>query len=253
MAGRLDGRVALISGGARGQGAAHARLLAQEGAAVVIGDVLDADGERTAQLLGSEQLQVTYRHLDVTSSADWSAAVEATEAAHGKLDILVNNAGIVRYAGAADCSDEEWNTVIGVNQTGMFMGIRAAVPALRRAGGGSIVNISSIFGLGGAADYVAYAASKAAVLGMTKSVALSYATEKIRANAICPGAVDTAQLREEVELFFDGKQEPILDLIPMRQIAQPGDISEGVLFLASDESRYITGSTMIIDGGWTIA
>jgi 3alpha(or 20beta)-hydroxysteroid dehydrogenase len=169
MPGRLDGKVVLISGGARGQGAAHARRLAEEGAQVITGDVLDADGEATAAGLRADGLTVDFLHLDVTSPQQWQHAVAIATQRHGGLDVLVNNAGIIHVNPLADETLEDWNALLAVNVTGLLLGMQAAIPALRARGGGSIVNISSIFGLAGATGYVAYCASKAAVVGMTRT------------------------------------------------------------------------------------
>ncbi|MBS1887877.1 MAG: glucose 1-dehydrogenase [Actinobacteria bacterium] len=248
--GRLDGRVAIVTGGARGQGASHGELLAGEGARVVLADVLDAEGEATAARLRERGLVVEYRHLDVTSPAEWRALVEATEAAHGKLDVLVNNAGVVGFAGVAECADEEWERVLAVNQTGVFYGIRAAVPALRRAGGGSIVNTASVLGLDGADGYAAYIASKAAVIGLTKSVALTHGRDNIRANVICPGVVETPMLEQEVATVGREGLEEFVGRQPIPRTGRPEEVSRAVLYLASEDSSYVTGAVLVVDGGF---
>jgi 3alpha(or 20beta)-hydroxysteroid dehydrogenase len=242
MSGRLEGRVALISGGARGQGAAHARRLAEEGAKVVFGDVLDAAGEEHAAGLRAAGLDVHYRHLDVTSPADWSAAVAEAEERFGRLDTLVNNAGIVRIAPIAEETDEGWAQTLAVNATGVFYGMRAAIGALRRAGGGSIINIASIYGPVGAPGYVAYTASKGAVIAMTKVAALEHAPDGIRVNAICPGPVRSP--------MSEAEGDASVDVTPLRRRAEPEEISAAVAFLASDDAVYITGSELAVDGGY---
>lgn len=250
MADRLLEKVVLISGGARGQGASHAQLLAEEGARVVIGDVLDQEGEKTAARLASDGLDVRYLHLDVTRAADWETAVDAAVSEFGQLDVLVNNAGISRYAGVADCTNEEWAQTIAVNQTGAFYGMRAAIRQMRRGGGGSVVNISSTFGLIGAADTIAYQASKAAVIAMTRSAAITCGPDHIRVNALCPGVVDTPMLAQDIA---DWGSEPIDALINMQAIKRKGtprDVSYAVVYLASDESAFVTGTTLVVDGGF---
>ena len=197
MSGLVDGRVALISGGARGQGAAHARRLAEEGASVLIADILDSEGEATAAEIVAKGQSARYVHLDVTSDDDWRAAVALAEDEFGKLDILVNNAGILGMPSLLDETEEHWNQVIAVNQTGVFLGMRAAVPAMKRAGGGSIVNTSSIWGIAGAEEYLSYQASKGAVVLMTKSAALTHVGDGIRVNSVCPGLVLTPMSAEE--------------------------------------------------------
>jgi len=242
MSGRLQRRVALISGGARGQGAAHGRRLAEEGATVILGDVLAAEGEGHARDLRAGGLDVRFRPLDVTHPADWAAAVEDAETQSGQLDVLVNNAGIVRIAAVADETDDGWARTMAVNATGVFYGMRAAVPALRRAGGGSIVNIASIYGPVGAPGYVAYTASKGAVIAMTKVAALEHAADRIRVNAICPGPVRSPMSEEEGDAS--------VELTPMRRRAEPEEISAAVAFLASDDAVYITGTELAVDGGY---
>ncbi|HEX4751884.1 MAG TPA: glucose 1-dehydrogenase [Solirubrobacterales bacterium] len=251
MSGILAGKVALISGSARGQGASHARVLAAGGAQVVVTDILDDLGGAIAAEIGDAAL---YTRLDVRSTADWAAAVELAERSFGGLDILINNAGIVGMEGAGECSDEEWDEVIAVNQTGVFRGTRAAIPALRRAGGGSIVNISSTLGLKGAGAYVAYTASKHAVIGITKQTAVQYGPENIRANAICPSSVDTPMHRAEMEYFKDNPgfdfDKWLGDSHPIARIAEPDEVSHLILYLVSPKAGWVTGGSFSVDGGF---
>jgi cyclopentanol dehydrogenase len=246
MSNRVAGKVALVTGGARGQGAAHGELLAEEGASVVIVDVRDDLGEEHAEALRGRGLEVQYRHLDVSESAQWTELVAFAEEKYGKLDVLVNNAGIVSMAGVVDEEEKDWSNVIAVNQTGVWLGMKYAIPAMRRARGGSIINTSSIWGIVGAEDYIAYQASKGAVTLMTKSAAITYAMEGIRVNSIVPGLVMTPMAEEEGE----ESNNAVIALTPMGRGAQAREISYGVLFLASDESSFMTGSELVIDGGF---
>jgi len=242
MSGRLAGKRALISGGARGQGAAHGRRLADEGAAVLLADILDELGEAHVRELRAAGHDAHYLHLDVTDPRDWTAAVDAAEERFGHLDVLVNNAGVVRVAPVVDETDDGWRTTMAVNATGVFYGMRAAIPALRRADGGSIVNIASIYGPVGAPGYVAYTASKGAVIAMTKVAALEHAQHGIRVNAICPGPVRTPMSEEEGDAS--------VDITPLRRRAEPGEISAAVAFLASDDAVDVTGAELAVDGGY---
>jgi NAD(P)-dependent dehydrogenase (short-subunit alcohol dehydrogenase family) len=244
--GRVQGKRVLISGGARGQGAAHGALLAREGARVVLGDVLDELGAERAADLARSGLDVYYCHLDVTRPSDWEAAVALVEERFGGLDVLINNAGIAAFASAADATDEEWDRVIAVNQSGVFYGMRAAIPALRRAGGGSIVNISSSAGVAGMPGYFAYQASKGAVVMMTKAAAVEYASENIRVNTICPGLIFTPMTLGEPE---EAVQANIVDT-PLKRGGEPIEVAYGVLYLASNESSFVTGTELVIDGGY---
>jgi 3alpha(or 20beta)-hydroxysteroid dehydrogenase len=250
----LDGRVALISGSARGQGAEHARVLAANGAAVVVSDVLDDLGEAVAAEIAATGGQAVYRHLDVRSNEDWDAAVAVAEERFGRLDILVNNAGIVRMEGVGECSDEEWDEVIAVNQTGLFRGSRAAIPALKRAAGGSIVNTSSTLGLKGAWGYAAYTASKHAVIGLTKSMAVQYGMDNIRVNAICPSSVDTPMHWSEMEHFKDNPHfdfdKWLSDNHPIGRMSTTVEISHLLLYLVSPEATGVTGASYSIDQGF---
>ena len=256
---RLEGKVALISGGARGQGAAEARLFAREGAAVVIGDILDEEGLKLEAEIRELGGQATYVHLDVTEPEQWESAVSRATSEYGKLDILVNNAGIgSAQTGGLDAplidgtSTELWDRILDVNGKGVFLGTKAAIPAMRAAGGGSIVNISSIAGMVGLAPATgaaaAYGASKGAVRLLTKSTAVQYGAEGIRCNSIHPGFIETAMT--ELRLSVPGARDEAASATPLRRIGTVDDIANGVLFLASDESSFMTGSEMVIDGGW---
>jgi NAD(P)-dependent dehydrogenase (short-subunit alcohol dehydrogenase family) len=245
--GRLDGKVALISGGSKGQGAAEAKLFAQEGAKVVLADILDDEGKKIEAEINETGGEAMYLHLDVTSEADWAAAVRAAVDSYGKLDILVNNAGILLRKGVEETSAEEWDRIQDVNSKGVFLGVKAAIPAMREAGGGSIVNISSIAGLRGSTS-TAYGASKGLVRLLTKSTAVQYGPEGIRCNSVHPGIIETDMTEEMLD---SAGREQWLARTPLRIIAKAHDVALGVLYLASDESRYVTGSELIIDGGIT--
>ena len=247
--GKLDGKVALISGGARGQGAAEARTFVREGARVVFGDVRDADGKEVQAEIHAGGGDAVYVHLDVTSEGDWRSAVQVTTDRYGKLDILVNNAGIVIPRVPIDeRTVEDWDRVMAVNARGVFLGTKHAIPAMRRAGGGSIVNISSIAGIGQSLHQEpAYAASKGAVRIFTKVTASQHARDGIRCNSVHPGPVDT-------EMFHSAFSDPEamrrrLDRVPMRRMGTVDEIVAAVLFLASDDSSYMSGAELVIDGG----
>ena len=247
---RLEGKVAIITGGARGQGATEARMFAQEGASVVIGDVRDELGmqvEAEIRELGGEAV---YLHLDVTSNDDWQRAIDTAEQQFGKVDVLVNNAAIVLRKDIEETTSEDWDNIMDINAKGVFLGTRAVIPAMRRAGGGSIVNISSISGLV-AIGPPAYIATKGAVRLFTKSTAIQYASENIRANSIHPGSVDTDMRREGLGSQTPDEIQARVDNIPLGRVGTTEDISYGALFLASDESSFMTGSELVIDGGYT--
>ena len=255
--GRLDGKVALISGGARGQGAAEAKLFAQEGAKVVLGDVLDEDGMKVEAEIRELGGEATYVHLDVTREEDWASAVQAAVDRHGKLDVLVNNAGISGtgaggvQTGIEDATEEAWDQVMDVNAKGVFLGTKHAIAEMRKAGGGSIINISSIagmVGLGGRSSG-AYTASKGAERLLTKSTAIQYAKEGIRCNSVHPGWIDTAMT--ERSFSVPQNREDRINRTPLGRIGTTDDIAFGVLFLASNESSFVTGSELVIDGGYT--
>ena len=247
---RLDGKVALISGGARGQGAVEAQMFAAEGAKVVIGDILDDAGKQTEAQLRELGYECTYVHLDVTSESDWAAAVQAAVDAYGKLDILLNNAGILIRKNIEDTSADEWDRIFAVNAKGVFLGTKAALPALRENGGGSIINISSTAGLVGSPNGSAsYTATKGAVRLFTKSTAIQHAAEGIRCNSIHPGPIET-------DMIADTLNDPAnlalrMQRLPLGRVGKPSEIAYGAIYLASDESSFVTGSELVIDGGTT--
>jgi 3alpha(or 20beta)-hydroxysteroid dehydrogenase len=243
--GRLDGKVALITGGARGQGAQEAELFAGEGASVVLTDVLDDDGKQTAAAIGE---RATYHHHDVTREADWASVVDAVIAEHGHLDVLVNNAGIVAISPLVMTSEEDYRRVIDVNQVGVFLGMKAVVPHMVDRQTGSIINVSSVAGLMGSPGMIAYGASKWAVRGMTKAVALEVAPFGVRVNSIHPGIIDTPML-EEFEKW--GIMNAVMGRVPVNRKAEAIEVARLALYLASDESAYSTGSEFVVDGGMT--
>jgi 3alpha(or 20beta)-hydroxysteroid dehydrogenase len=247
--GRFDGKVVLISGGARGQGAAEARSFSAEGAKVVFGDIRDDEGRTVEAEIKNTGGDAVYRHLDVTSEADWQAAVAEAVTRYGRLDVLINNAGIVipRVA-IEERTVEEWDRVLGVNAKGVFLGTKHAIPAMREAGGGAIVNIASVAGLGQSTHQEpAYAASKGAVRMFSRVTATQHAKDKIRCNTVFPGPVDT-------EMFHSAMGDPKvvaerLKRVPLGRMAQVSEIVAAVLFLASDDASYMTGGELVIDGG----
>ncbi|MGW3832180.1 SDR family NAD(P)-dependent oxidoreductase [Streptomyces microflavus] len=253
--GKLDGRVVLVTGAARGQGEQEARLFAAEGARVVIADVLIEQGESLAAELGEEVAR--FVRLDVGSEEGWAEAVGVAKDAFGKIDGLVNNAGILRFNELVNTPLAEFEQVVRVNMTGAFLGIRAVAPEIEAAGGGTIVNTSSYTGLTGMALVGAYAATKHAVLGLTKVAAVELAGKGVRVNAICPGAIDTAMsnpalLDPDADL---SRSDAALDayyrkLVPMGRIGRPEEVAALALFLTSGDSSYVTGQPFVIDGGW---
>jgi len=246
---RLENKVALISGGARGMGAVEAKMFVQEGAKVVIGDVLDEDGKQTESEINETGGECVFVHLDVTDETAWQDAVAAAVDRFGKLDILVNNAGIARINNVEDTTSDEWDLVMDINAKGVFLGTKAAIPEMRKAGGGSIVNISSIAGLTGGRTS-SYAASKGAVRLLTKSSAIQYAGEGIRCNSVHPGVIETPMTTPMMLNTQEGR-DLNASRHPLGRVGQPEDIAYGVLFLASDESSFMTGSELVIDGGLT--
>jgi 3alpha(or 20beta)-hydroxysteroid dehydrogenase len=246
--GRLDGKVALITGGARGMGKSHVRHFVAEGARVILGDVLDDRGEHVAAGLGGQSCR--FVHHDVTSEDQWATAVAAAVDAFGRLDVLVNNAGVLTYARIADMPLADFRQILEVNTVGCWLGMKAVIGPMTAAGGGSIINISSIEGITGAAGLSAYSASKFAVRGMTKVAARELGQHGIRVNSVHPGGVLTSMtLGAAGGTFEQVDADAFIKAMPLARFAEPAEISRLVAFLASDESSYSTGSEFIADGG----
>jgi len=247
---RLEGKVAIISGGARGMGAAEAKLFAREGAKVIICDVLEDEGRQTEAEINEVGGDAVFVKLDVTSQDEWENAVNTAIERFGKLDILVNNAGIIVQSTIEDMTVELWDKVMDVNAKGVFLGTKTAIPHMKEAGGGSIVNISSISGIIGQDNVNAgYNASKGAVRIFTKAAAVQYAKENIRVNSIHPGPIATPMTAE-------GRADPervalTAERTPLGRYGEPEEVANAVLFLASDEASYVTGSEIVVDGGYT--
>ena len=244
---RLENKVAIISGGSRGMGAFETALFVQEGAKVIIGDVRDEEGRDLAKHIGSNAV---YMHLDVTSERDWAVVVKEATDRYGKLDILVNNAGVSARGTIEETSVDDWDRVMGINAKGVFLGTRAAIPEMRKSGGGSIINISSQLGLVGMAESSPqYQSSKGAVRIFTKSAAIQYAPEGIRVNSVHPGPIVTPMT--EARRSDSVVQQVMVSRIPLGRYGESKDVAYGVLYLASDEASFVTGSELVIDGGWT--
>jgi len=245
----LQGKVAIVTGGARGIGSASARALVHEGAAVVITDVLDDEGDSLARELCAEGADARYAHLDVSSEEQWQAVVERTVRDLGHVDVLVNNAGIGTMEDVEQETREGWDRLIAINQTGVWLGMKAVIPGMKANGGGSIVNLSSIFGaVGGFGSSIAYHASKGAVRLMTKNAAIRYAKEGIRVNSVHPGFIDTPMLAAVKGTPFE---QTMVDGTPMGRLGRPDEIGSVIAFLAGDAASYMTGSEVYVDGGWT--
>jgi NAD(P)-dependent dehydrogenase (short-subunit alcohol dehydrogenase family) len=248
MSGRLSGKVAIISGAAHGMGAAQARLFAQEGAKLFLGDIEMEVLNKVAAGIKAENGAVIVSKLDVTLEEDWERAVSEAEKAFGKVDVLMNNAGIYLHKGLLDHSVEDFHRIVAVNQLGVMLGMKHAVPAMKRAGGGSIVNFSSIYGLAGAGIATAYQGTKGAVRLMSKSAALEFVADNIRVNSIHPGMFDTHLFETSVpkEVWA-----PLIEMVPMKRFGKVDEIAQPALFLASDESSFMTGAELVVDGGYT--
>jgi NAD(P)-dependent dehydrogenase (short-subunit alcohol dehydrogenase family) len=248
MANRLTGKIALITGAARGMGAAEANLFVSEGAKVVLADVLDEEGWAVTEKLNRSRADsAIYVHLDVSKTADWDRAIALTERTFGPISILVNNAGILSLAGVEDTTEEEWQRIVDVNQKGVWLGMKAAAPAMRRAGSGSIVNISSIYGLIGSGGSAAYHGTKGAVRILSKTAAAEFAPSNIRVNSVHPGLIATPM----VDPISGDLKKKIISTGCIKREGRPEEVAYGVLFLASDEASYVTGSELVIDGGYT--
>ena len=247
---RLENKVALISGGARGIGASIARIFTGEGARVVIGDILNEEGQRTVAEIAESGGECFFVRLDVTSEQDWEQAVGAVITRFGKLDILVNNAGISARGTIEEMSEADWTRTMDINAKGAFLGTRQVIPVMKASGGGSIVNISSGAGIApqpGTSG--AYAASKGAVRIFSKATAVQYAQDNIRCNSVHPGPVETHMLRATRP--DDTVLREMMGRVPLGRFGRPDEIAYGVLYLASDESSFVTGSELVIDGGRT--
>ena len=246
--GKLDGKVALISGGSRGQGEAQARLFAREGAAVALADVLDEDGQRVAESIVDSGGQAAYLHLDVSQQSQWAATVEAVVEQFGRLDVLINNAGIARVANIEDSSLQDYLEVIQINQVGVWLGIKAAIGPMKEAGGGCIINTSSTAGLEGYPGLGAYVSSKFAVRGMTKVAALELGPYGIRVNSVHPGPIDTPMIRDPQIATRAG--DDFTFEAPIPRLGRAEEVAKMMLFIAAD-ATYSTGSEFVIDGGST--
>jgi cyclopentanol dehydrogenase len=246
---RLKGKAAIITGGALGQGAAEARLFASEGAKVLLGDVLTQEAQQVADEINrnsaSEMAAAT--RLDVTRAADWRAAVELAERKFGGVDVLVNNAGILNFNRIEDTTEEEWDAVVAVNQKGVWLGMKVVAPAMRKRGGGSIINISSIFGLVGSAGAAAYHGTKGAVRLLSKAAAVDLAVDNIRVNSVHPGVIKTPM----TDVLDRDLLTSIAAMAPMKRMGTPEEVACVVLFLASDEASFVTGAEYAVDGGYT--
>lgn len=248
MTGRLEGKMALITGAAGGIGAAAAAAFAAEGARLMLADVAPIDvGVVTPQAASGRDVVTT--QLDVTSQSSWRAAVELAAATFGGLDVLVNVAGIVKWEGVEETTQDDWDLVIAVNQTGTWLGMKTALPLLKADGGGSIINTSSVLGLIGGGGAAAYHATKGAVRLLSKTAAVQYATQGVRVNSIHPGVVATPMIQDILD--EEGDQQADIARTPMRRAGTAREIAHGIVFLASDEASFITGAELVIDGGLT--
>lgn len=245
--GKLDGKVALLTGAARGQGEAEARLFAAEGAKVVLSDVLDEPGKRVAESIGAAAL---YVHHDVSKEESWRETIAATVSRFGRLDVLVNNAGILHVAAIAQIELADYMRIVNVNQVGCLLGMKHAIPVMAKGGGGSILNISSTAGLEGQPGIAAYVSTKWAIRGMTKTAAIECGALGIRVNSIHPGGINTDMGKGETKGFEQIDTEGVYRKLPLGRIGEPVEVARLALFLASDDASYCTGGEYTVDGGW---
>jgi 3alpha(or 20beta)-hydroxysteroid dehydrogenase len=248
--GRLSGKVALITGASGGQGAEEAKLFAEEGAKVVLADVNKEGLDALVEDINARGLEALAVVLDVSSEEQWSDAIRQVDERYGRLDVLVNNAGIMAFGGVVETEVQAWNRMVSINQTGPWLGMKYSVPLMRKSGdGGSIINLSSIYGIIGANGAVAYQGTKAAIRGISRSAAIEFAADRIRVNSVMPGFIDspmTARVLEE-----QGLDHPDIVNTPLKRPGLPIEIAYGVLYLASDEASFVTGAEIVIDGGLT--
>jgi NAD(P)-dependent dehydrogenase (short-subunit alcohol dehydrogenase family) len=236
--GRVDSKVALVTGGASGIGHATAQRLFDEGATVIVGDIEEPEL--------FDDASVDFVDLDVSSERQWEEAIEYLESSYGELDVLFNNAGVISYESIDQTDLDSWERDVAVNQTGVFLGMKHAIPLMRDTGTGSVINTSSIWGIVGAEGSAAYQATKGAVRNMTKNAAVTYAEDGIRVNSVHPGIIDTPLVRAQDEEL----NEAVVDATPMDRMAEPEEVANGVLYLASDEASFVTGTELVIDGGY---
>ena len=246
---RLKGKVAIVTGGGSGIGEAAALTFAKEGARVTVADVADSAGNNTVEQIRASGGEAIYVHTDVISASEIKGVVRATIDNYGRLDVLFNNAGIAMRLGVAELPEEDWDRCIAINLKGAYLGSKYAIPAMIANGGGSIINTASIYGIVGGLNRAAYVASKGGIVNLTRGMALDYANNNIRVNCICPGFTDTPLIKNFVET--PTKYKALVDQHPMGRLAKPLDVAYGALYLASDESAFVTGIALPIDGGYT--
>ncbi len=250
---RVKGKVAIITGAAGGLGSAQALLLAKEGAKVAVTDIDEAQGNKVAEEIGQQGGKAIFLKHDVSSEPDWKGVIEKTLSEFAKLDVLVNNAGVILFKNIKDTTLEEWRWVIKVNLDGVFLGTKYAMEAMKESGGGSIINLSSTAGIVGTLDTSSYHASKGGVRIFTKAAALECSKAgydyNIRVNSVHPGVIKTAMMKDLLE--DENSRREVTGWHPIGHVGEPEDIAYGVLYLASDESKFVTGTELVIDGGWT--